>query len=703
MEFKRRGSIRFTLAAFIAGTALLIVMVFSMVFGSYLVDAVHERGKAEMTLRLQEGASAMRLWLAAKSDSVLSYTDIFKYEDTDAMVDVFLAGAVARSIRDPEMYDLYFGTAAGPFAGGYFKDGSGWIPDPTWDWTGRPWYLAALRSSGAAYSDPYVDANTGELVFTISAAARASGRLIGVVGADVFMTTMNKIADALKPTPSAKVHFINADGLFVTTDDLDKIMKVDFFESLSFSGQREAVVSSEMNLLFPEKTGQYLASAVIPELGWRLMAYGDANDILGPVARVRLIIVAVSVSSMVLAVLMALLLLARPVKHIRDVASGISAIAAGGADLTSSLKIASKDEIGELAWRFNEFIAYLDGLLGRISKASAQLTEISKVARQDSGMVQNGISSVVGALASAIDLSRQESEELRVAAATAHKFFGRYRGLQSNLLSQAASVEETAAAMTEISKTMDGVAVLGKRGQELANELDERVKKSAAAVAELINIIADIDKRSETVSAFADVIREVAERTNLLAMNAAIEAAHAGSSGKGFAVVADEIRKLAESSSGETEAIAKTVTEIRTTIARGAMLSKSAETDIASMVEALLQSRNVSLEISGATAEEARAGEEVLLALRQINDVNIQVKTQLDEQSADLETVENALKAAIDGGERLVEVVEAQGSEIESINTTMDTFAARMKKVADEAENLACLMASFTLRDGSCD
>ncbi|TFG82359.1 MAG: methyl-accepting chemotaxis protein [Spirochaetales bacterium] len=701
MEFKRRGSIRITLIAMVVGVTATIVVAFAIVFGSSLVNSVRERGSAVLEAGLRGGASGLRTWLSAKADSIRSYGDVFALEEYEKTSVVFLAAAEARGARDPEIYSLYFGPARSPAKGGVFLDGSGWVPPEDYDWTGRDWYLSAAAARDVSYSEPYIDADTGKLVFTVSMATRKDGTVTGVVGADIFMTTFGQIVEGLKPTPSAVVQLIDAAGLYVTNKDASKVLETDFFSDAGFIDSRQALSSGDIAVLFLDGQHRYVASILIPELDWRLVAYGDLNDILGDLNRVRNLVVGVSAGALILAFILTLLALSAPLRHIRVVVQGISAIAAGGGDLTKVVSVGTRDEIGELAHTFNTFLAYLDDLLRQVHDAADTMDAVSQSARDRSVSISEGMGDSADALDEAIARVRDESQELRRVAEIGESFFGRYRDIQDRLLTQAASVEETAAAMVQISRTMENVAILGKKGQDLAVELDGSARKSAEAVTEVVAIIGDIGKRSEAVASFAGVIAEIAKRTNLLAMNAAIEAAHAGESGKGFAVVAEEIRKLAESSNEETAEIARTVTEIGQTIERGVELSLSAEGDIGAMIGAVEQSRNVSMEISNATSEEARGGEEILKALSIIREANAEVKDMLSAQGADSATVENALRSALEGNERVATSVELQGSEIVSLGTRMRDFSTLMETVAEEANRLSCLMANVTLRDVS--
>jgi len=696
-------SITLKIMLLVSLSAVLIALAFSLFTSNSVTRTVYQRGEAELTLRLQEGALDFRVWLTSKADSLLAYTDIFSHPNYEAAAMLFLAATGQRGQRDPEIYSIYFGPAQNRNSGGVFLDSSGWEPGPEYDWTSREWFTEAVSKAGLVYSEPYIDADTGELVFSISFPVYKDTQLLGVAGADIFMTTIVNLISELRPTPSARTYMVNQDDLYITHEDLGKILEADFFEETGIVTNKTGIRENSHSTSFLTDQNRYLATLLIPELSWHLFAYGNLDDIIGDLQQSRLLLVGFAALVTFLSILIAFIVVAAPARYIRSVAQGIATIAEGGGDLSRKLSVRSRDEIGELAYHFNNFIDYLSGLIGQIIEVSDHLKQVSDDTRKASVRVANGIDISVDTLDAAIERVRNEAADFDNTTRRLNQFFDQYGTLQTQLLSQSASVEETAAAMVQISRTMDNVAGLGQRGQDLTVVLNNSARKSAGAVDQLALVMQDIGKRSETIGEFTKVIGEIAERTNLLAMNAAIEAAHAGESGKGFAVVADEIGKLAESSNTESTEISKLVAEIFESIATGIKASHTVQVDITTLIESVDQTGSISAEICSATAEEAKGGEEILKALQIIREANTDIKGIVSSQLEDVESIRSSVGTLKQENDSVAATVELQGRELRELSEKVHTFKEHMDEVASRAERLACIMANFSLQEGSCD
>lgn len=699
--FKRTASIKTTIFIVSAGSIVALIGLFSLLFGKSLADSIRERGFLEVNQKVSISASKIDSILYAHMELVNVYADLLTHSDLETAKLCFLSAVASRLAVDTNIYDIYYATAAGPRDGGYFADPD-WVPPEDYDWTERSWFILAsanIKDGVAApiIDEPYIDADSGKMVFTFARATVKDNELVAVVAADIFATTMNEIISTLKPTPSAKVFLINQDALYLTHDDTEKLMNSNFITDYAFEKLQTKILTQEPTTLLFNNGKSYLVSVPLVNVSWHVVVVGDSIDILKELLEKRGLIYGVPIVGVVLAILIIIFLINPSLKHIKQVAKGIADIAQGGGDLTKTLSILSKDEVGELAYNFNQFLLFLDTLLLQINETSIKLKEVAAHTSSETADSAETIETISKDLLKLEQQFHTQTEELRKLVATANAFFDEYKELQDKLIDQSASVEETAAAMTEISKTMSNVASLGKRGQTINEELAEKVKASTATINELITVIGDIGKRSETIASFAEIIAEIAERTNLLAMNAAIEAAHAGDAGKGFGVVADEIRKLAESSNEETNAIAATIHDISSTIEHGIQLSRSVEVELSTMIEAVEQSKIVSVEISGATEEEAKGGEEILKALKTISDVNKIVKEKISLQSQDLQAIRFILQNTEQNNSTVITILKQQVGEIKNLSELAQTIQTNMVTVQQEAEQLSAIMNRFTL------
>lgn len=222
-------------------------------------------------------------------------------------------------------------------------------------------------------------------------------------------------------------------------------------------------------------------------------------------------------------------------KSIVDVVNSLKDIAQDNGDLTIRISTKNKDEIGDLVYWFNQFIEKLQGVVKDIGDSSKPLSNLANNLNQVSGQARNTISSQQYAAAeakAAVDI------------------------MTSSVDAVAQSADEAAKAAGEASKAADD-------GQQVVNQTVSSIQSLAARVDETALVIKQLEEDSNQVGVVLDVIKGIAEQTNLLALNAAIEAARAGEQGRGFAVVADEVRTLASRTQKSTEEIQSTIEQLQ--------------------------------------------------------------------------------------------------------------------------------------------
>lgn len=358
-----------------------------------------------------------------------------------------------------------------------------------------------------------------------------------------------------------------------------------------------------------EMTGSYqrIEQALTSFKDAQQKAFTDSIDSANAAAQRTVVIgIAVGVGTVALLFVIGLAIASALRRNIANVVDSLKDIAQGNGDLRRRIRKESTDEIGELVEWFNAFVAKLQGIIGDVVATALPLAELAKKLK-------------VATTETLSQVGEQQNGGRRVQDAV------------NEMNSSVQSVAHSAADAASSAQEADGQA---KAGLRVVKETVQQIEALARDVRSAADVIKQLDADSAAVGTILDVIRNIAEQTNLLALNAAIEAARAGEQGRGFAVVADEVRTLASRTQQSTSEIqgmierlqsaARSAVEVMSKGTRQAEVSVTNSGAAGSSLEAITQTvasiSDMNGRIAEATEQQQRVAQTIVSSVSEINE-----------------------------------------------------------------------------------
>ena len=588
----------------------------------------------------------------------------------------------------PGILYVYMGTTQG----GYIQ----W-PETTnsdnYDPRQRPWYKAAVAADGnVAQTDPYADSVTGLLIVSNAIVIRdEQGKQIGVMALDASSDRITQILNNIKIGQTGYCMMIHKSGL-VLADPHNPANNSKYLKDITIPGLERVLESDETRFRLPINGVEYFVnSRRFENSSWVLVSLVQVKEVYASSKAVERVVFWVGLAAIVVSLILALFittLLTRPVLLARD---AIAQIAEGEGNLASSIKVRSRDEIGMMVDGFNQFVAKLRDIVIGLREANSAQSAIGQNFASAAAESASSIHQISKNLESVRTQTQTQMNSVTQVSTAVTEIARNIESLEKLIDRQGNGISHASASVEQM---ISNIGNVNGNVNHMAEEFELLITESQSGnklqeiVAEKVGIISGQSTRLMEANS---VIAGIAAQTNLLAMNAAIEAAHAGDSGRGFSVVADEIRKLSETTAVQSRDIRQELESIQKSITEVVQSSARSEQAFHAVVSKIQGTGNLVAEVNQAMVEQAQGSQQVLESLQGMTAISSQVQEGAREMTSGNSIILNEIESLKHVSESIsgsMEEIALGAGEIASASSQVSTMAEEDRQLIQKIASL---------------
>lgn len=637
----------------------------------------------------------------------------------------------------------------------------------------RGYFQEAVQGK-TAISELIISRATGNPIVVFAAPVYQDQKIVGVVGGTVPTTYLNDLLKVGWMGETGDAYFVSQDGTLLSPPRFTEQLKqeglikerAELELKIDTYATQQSQAGNEGWGRYLDYRGQEVLGAYIPlkSVPWTVIVEQDTAEAFTSLSSLRNFSLILMVVAAVLIIILAFWIAGSLSQPIQRMSQFAAALAIG--DISQSLEVQSKDEIGELANAFRTVVEYQRNvaqvaqrladkdLTVTIEPKSAQdvlghsLVQMLTILRQTLGEIAHQATALLSAsdqLAASADQSgratnqiaatiqqvargaSQEAESINQTASSVEQMTRAINGVARGAQEQAQAVGKASQVVHEITSAIQQVAAnvqkvsqdssvasqASEQGRLTVDQTVQGMKNIKDKVAFSAEKVQNMGERSQQIGAIVETIEDIASQTNLLALNAAIEAARAGEHGKGFAVVADEVRKLAERAAQATKEIGALIKDIQETVSEAVTAMQDSTSEVEQEVaragnagNALQEIRKSIQSVVEQANQAALAAQKMEVAANELVDAMDSVSSVVEENTAATEQMAASSTQVTQAIETIASVSEENSAAIEEVSASSEEMSAQVEEVnaaaqslAEMARTLQQIVAEFQLGD----